>query len=122
VWKRIFGVKKRALTVLLLLVIAGVGWYIWSQNQNRLVVTNESGQVIKSMTVTIGEKTAVSSSVANGAAVSFPFDNHTEMHFTLDVEMEDGTHFRGVHLPRKASGEQTDIVIRKEGIQMKAQQ
>jgi hypothetical protein len=115
VWKRILGAKKRALTILLLLVIAGVGWYIWSQNQNRLVVTNDSGQVIKTMTVTIGEETATSSNVANGAAVSFPFRNHTETKFALEGQYEDGNVFRS-QFPRGTSGEQVNIVIRKGGL------
>jgi hypothetical protein len=114
VWKRILGAKKRALTVALLLAIAGGAWLIWSHNQNRLVVTNDSGQVVKTLTVIIGEETATSENLANGAAVSFPFGRHTEARFELVVHLEDGNVNKG-YFKRGPSGEQVNIVIRKDG-------
>ncbi len=87
---------------------------MWSQNQNRLVVTNDSGQVVKTLSVTLGQDTLTSENLANGAAASVPFGNHTETRFTLHGQLEDGNVFSG-QFSRNPSGEQVDIVIRKGG-------
>jgi hypothetical protein len=115
VWKRILGAKKRAVTIALLLAIAAGGWYFWSQNQNRLIVTNDSGQVVSNLSVTVGKETATSENLAKGAAISFPFGNHTETRFELRGRLEDGNLFGGYY-SRGPSGEQVNIVIRKGGV------
>lgn len=76
----------------ILLVAALVGaacWALWPR-PNRLVVTNESGQAIAFLAITVGGDTIRFENVPPGAQVSAPFRIVGDDHYAVRGQMADG--------------------------------
>src|SRR5437773_1697628 len=83
-------------TFAIALVLAGVAvvavacWVVWPR-PNRLVVSNESGQAIRLLTVTVGGETTRFEDLPAGAQVSARFRIASDDHYVVRGLLADGT-------------------------------
>jgi hypothetical protein len=110
--------KKLAVaTAAVLVLLFASGWTVWSRIENRLVVTNESGQAISFLTITVGGETILREDIPAPGSVSARFRIRGDDHFAIRCRLADGTEIAENlgYVSNGMSGERAEFVIRPGG-------
>jgi hypothetical protein len=110
--------KKIFLAILVVLfTMLAVIPFLRSRSENRAKVRNESGQLLQSLSITIGGETTRIEDVKTGESRSFPFHIHSDDHFEVEGQLVDGTPLRDSfgYVTNGMHGEHAEFIIQPKG-------